>query len=819
MRVQSCRGYFQLRVVRAPGTDASTARSRSSARWSSQGHQHLSSRPKATATSLRHYAQHVAAVSCSSSSSSSSRPPVPPIPPPPTGTSGTSPASLEMAFCSTTSSGLEVQSVTTLRGSNYHGDGLSAGAGTSSSTVFPQQSEQQLSSRNTALNGGPDPGTGWLSAENGRAVGIEVESSATETNIQGLKKARFNISPHGELRTPPTLPLERAPLGGGQKNVVLDDSSCSHQHASERASPSATPSLLSSEAKAEVGFLHSLRARAPLLFTDADQHREIDLARQRVNSETSRGSPKNAAAVSSRIISSASEQGDAPTAQREETNTVPVNDAIATSNEDTQTAAAPLETASSFPAQLLFADQASAPWRTRVNIDHLSDRLLERDRSLLPDLEQYTRKQRWLVTTKALLEERCGGTLHAFGSCANGFWMRGSDVDACLLVPGCNVKEAQVSKLKLVGALLRAANAGKVLVVPAKVPVAKVTNLDGSDAGDISINNSVAIDNSNFVRTLAMFDPRVRHVGRVVKSWAMQRKINQRAEGTLSTYTIMLQLFYLVQKCHRVVPLYRELVSDQDRPKSRVDGAPIVELKGRSDFKADEFDQTTSVGELFINFFLVFGSSGFSAENGLGRTILDGDVEENDEGTLIMRCPISKANVNPMSSETWRILWTEFARARELLMEGKFDEVFLPADICPLRKHKSAVRKQKAVAEQNMSNEENAVSCSSEDEESSRKPKANNGTESGSSKNDEECPEEKDIQTTPVAASTAPAAAETTNENVAVGIGNEKQTVVGQTESDISGADQSAQMADEGSLHVSRTGIDNDQGKQAAMHQ
>ena len=67
---------------------------------------------------------------------------------------------------------------------------------------------------------------------------------------------------------------------------------------------------------------------------------------------------------------------------------------------------------------------------------------------------------------------------------ATGNWMRGSDVDACLTISGCHVKEAQISKLRLIGALLRAANAGRVQVVPAKVPVAKVYNMDGSyDSG------------------------------------------------------------------------------------------------------------------------------------------------------------------------------------------------------------------------------------------------------------------------------------------------------------------------------------------------
>merc|ERR1712062_941529 len=48
-------------------------------------------------------------------------------------------------------------------------------------------------------------------------------------------------------------------------------------------------------------------------------------------------------------------------------------------------------------------------------------------------------------------------------------------------------------------------------------------------------------------RALVQLDPRVQCLGRFIKHWALQRRINNRSEGTLSTYTLILQLFFYLQ--------------------------------------------------------------------------------------------------------------------------------------------------------------------------------------------------------------------------------------------------------------------------------
>ncbi len=229
----------------------------------------------------------------------------------------------------------------------------------------------------------------------------------------------------------------------------------------------------------------------------------------------------------------------------------------------------------------------------------------------------------------------------------------------------------------------------------------------GVEIGDISVNNSVAIDNSFFVRTLALADPRLRHLGRVIKYWAMRRKINQRAEGTLSTYTIMLQVFYLLQT-RGVLPSFLDLREDlptrldgQDVVETRPDGQKILRLRDARSINVDRIAErlsessisrsardssTLSVGSLFVDFFVIFGSREFSGEDGVGKTIVDCDLRDNDEGAMVMRCPITLANVNPMTSDVWHHIHSEFARAREMVLARRpLEEILEEATESPLK--------------------------------------------------------------------------------------------------------------------------------------
>ncbi|KAF4717277.1 hypothetical protein FOZ63_016090, partial [Perkinsus olseni] len=124
-------------------------------------------------------------------------------------------------------------------------------------------------------------------------------------------------------------------------------------------------------------------------------------------------------------------------------------------------------------------------------------------------------------------------------------------------------------------------------------------------------------------------------------------------------------------------------------------------------------NNSESVGELLMEFFELYGSERMAG----GAEILcyDGSISyfEDKEGgstegeepqpqqepVLVMRCPISKKDVNPMSKAVWEVLHGEFVRARTMLLDGAtLDEVCEPAEESPLtirRKLKREQRKKK----------------------------------------------------------------------------------------------------------------------------
>lgn len=337
------------------------------------------------------------------------------------------------------------------------------------------------------------------------------------------------------------------------------------------------------------------------------------------------------------------------------------------------------------------------------NAGKLTPQLLEQDNLLVPTDEQRELK-RWLEQTlKPLLERHSGGVFHTFGSCENGFWMNGSDIDACLVLSCCTRKQSWITKLRLVQHLAEREQLGSVeLVRGARVPVAKLLDAQGAGLCDVSINNVAALENSRFVAALSCLDWRVPVLGRFIKHWASQRRINNRAEGTLSTYTLILQLFYFLQK--RDSPLLpsvanilveepgsntgmsptessmkavNALVSTAEMDETSGELRPLPFLTDPKKICGDrcpELGQNQeSLGELLLGFFQLWGNEEFrGGDEGSCHTVYvyDASQEPNDLGVLVMRCPLTGKNVNPFTTTVWRAIHAEFERAALLLHQG-----------------------------------------------------------------------------------------------------------------------------------------------------
>jgi len=346
--------------------------------------------------------------------------------------------------------------------------------------------------------------------------------------------------------------------------------------------------------------------------------------------------------------------------------------------------------------------------------EQMTQQLEEKDAELVPTQEQHAQKS-WLVgTLKPLLERHTGGVFHTFGSCENGFWMKGSDVDACLVIGRCTSRQSWLTKLRLVQCLVKRERIGTAQVVKARVPVAKLSDQEGAELCDVSVNNVAALENSRFVAALSQLDPRVPRLGRFIKHWASMRQINNRSEGTLSTYTLILQLFFFLQTRQppllpRVVEMlaYDEMAAALQRPAGAAPGTgspPGAETRAvNALISCPEMDAASgalrplpfltdpaairregglpeagrneeSLGELLHGFFQLWGQEAFrGGDEGSGQSVLvyDGTREVNDLGVLVMRCPLTGKNVNPFTTLVWRAIHAEFERAASLLARGR----------------------------------------------------------------------------------------------------------------------------------------------------
>ena len=263
-----------------------------------------------------------------------------------------------------------------------------------------------------------------------------------------------------------------------------------------------------------------------------------------------------------------------------------------------------------------------------------------------------------------------------FGSCSNGLWTKASDVDLTMIIPRCNNKIKIINKLKTVRSLLKHTMAVSTplefsVVENARIPVLKITKTDGDSLIreiDISVNNLSGIENSLLVKNWCDMDDRFVPLARCIKHWAKKRGINDRAKGTLSTYTILLQVVFLLQ-VKNVIPKF----STYAKPHILEKNDEFFELNGverelpfqlcessRHDPKSDK------IHNLFADFFNLFGDNAMLE----GVEIVDGEIVSRGGGVLVMRCPLTGKDVNVMNSSAWNLIHAEYKRARDLINHG-----------------------------------------------------------------------------------------------------------------------------------------------------
>ncbi|EAN30940.1 Nucleotidyltransferase domain protein [Theileria parva strain Muguga] len=284
---------------------------------------------------------------------------------------------------------------------------------------------------------------------------------------------------------------------------------------------------------------------------------------------------------------------------------------------------------------------------------------------LCPTAEQFEKKRSLMDYLKPLIESSINGTLHTFGSCDNGLWTRGSDIDLCLVIPNCDSKRYMLSKLNLIKSCLSNSSIiSKISIISARVPIVKLFDKEENSICDISINNTIALANSEYVKAMSRLDERVVLLGRFIKYWATSRKINNRAQGTMSSYTLILQLFYFLQNTTPpIIPPFKDIeISDEAEYNFLTDPSDI---KMKCDYIGKNEED---VVDLLFGFFEFYAQDRFNGGKKCSTIdIYSNEITENVNGSLIVKCPLSKKNVNPFKIKMWQSIYTEFKRANDLI--------------------------------------------------------------------------------------------------------------------------------------------------------
>ncbi|KAM0030663.1 putative RNA uridylyltransferase [Helianthus debilis subsp. tardiflorus] len=184
----------------------------------------------------------------------------------------------------------------------------------------------------------------------------------------------------------------------------------------------------------------------------------------------------------------------------------------------------------------------------RGDINRLNARFLEIYESLIPpEEEKEKQKQLMALLNKHVTNEWPKARLFLYGSCANSFGFRKSDIDVCLAMGDADVDKSEIL-LKLAD-ILKSDNLENVQALTrARVPIVKLMDPITGISCDICVNNMLAVVNTKLLLDYSKIDVRLRQLAFIVKHWAKSRGVNETYQGTLSSYAYVLMCIHFLQQ-------------------------------------------------------------------------------------------------------------------------------------------------------------------------------------------------------------------------------------------------------------------------------
>jgi DNA polymerase sigma len=156
----------------------------------------------------------------------------------------------------------------------------------------------------------------------------------------------------------------------------------------------------------------------------------------------------------------------------------------------------------------------------------LSGDIRELFERLQPSPESEERRKKLVEKLEKILNETWPGhsiKVNVFGSTGNRLGTTDSDVDICITT---DLKELE-HVCSLAELLANHGMERVVCVSSAKVPIVKIWDPELRLACDMNVNNPIALENTEMIRTYVGIDPRVRPLAMIIKYWTKRRILNE----------------------------------------------------------------------------------------------------------------------------------------------------------------------------------------------------------------------------------------------------------------------------------------------------
>ncbi|CRG96966.1 nucleotidyltransferase, putative [Plasmodium gallinaceum] len=289
------------------------------------------------------------------------------------------------------------------------------------------------------------------------------------------------------------------------------------------------------------------------------------------------------------------------------------------------------------------------------------------------------KKEEIYFLLKSAIKPNLKGKIYFVGSCENNIWIKNSDIDCCIVVENCEDKNSYLYNLRVIKSAINLIYPSLTInIIKASVPIAKIYE-EQNNICDISINNTAAIVNTKFVSSICNIDERVTIINRIIKYWAKQKNINNRSQGTFSSYALFLLTYYFFQNLNvPILPSYKSL-EREDASSFEINSeyfflqdevqmpfyTKIEDIKSKfPNLKKNKED----ISKLLYGFFEFYSSD--ICRNGITLDIYNNQIIENKDMTANIYCPITKKIVNTYSINTWKKMFEKIQSAYNKLKNG-----------------------------------------------------------------------------------------------------------------------------------------------------